>query len=88
MQLNFTKYNQNEQEITKICGFQDSYLTQEQFEKGVEIIMKCKNAYATTKFDVGKTNVKLNLPMKKICYIQKQRKTKSRYTLEYESRNL
>ena len=45
--------------------FQHSHLTQEQFDKIVDIILKYRNVYGTTKFDVGKTKGKLNLPMKK-----------------------
>ena len=53
--------------------FQHSQLTQEQLDKIVEIILKYRNVYATTKFDVGKTKVKLNLPMKKDAIFKKQR---------------
>ena len=56
--------------------FQHSYLTQEEFEKVVSIILKYKQVYATTKFDVGKTKVKLNLPVKKDAILKKQRITK------------
>ena len=34
--------------------FQHSYLTQEEFEKVVTIILHYKQVYATTKFDVEK----------------------------------
>ena len=47
-----------------MSDFHYSHQTQEQFEKVVEIIFKYRNVYATN-FDVGKTKVKLNLPMKK-----------------------
>ena len=56
--------------------FQHSHLTQEQFDKIVDIILKYRNVYATTKFDVGKTKVKLNLPMKKDAIFKKQRISK------------
>ena len=56
--------------------FQHSYLTQEEFEKVVSIILEYKQVYATTKFDVGKTKVKLNLPMKKDAIFKKQRISK------------
>ena len=56
--------------------FQHSHLTQTQFEKVVEIILKCKHVYATTKFDVGKTKVKLNIPMKTDAIFKKQRISK------------
>ena len=60
--------------------FQHSHLTQEEFEKIVTIILECKQVYATTKFDVGKTKVKLNLPMKKRCNFQKTKNKQSTYT--------
>ena len=56
--------------------FQHSHLTQEEFEKVVTIILQYKQVYATTKFDVGKTKVKLNLPMKKDEIFKKQRISK------------
>ena len=52
--------------------FEHSYLTQERFDKIVDIIFKYRNVYATTKFDAGKTKVKLNLPMKKNAVFKKQ----------------
>ena len=56
--------------------FQHSHLTQEEFEKVVTIILQYKQVYATTKFDVGKTKVKLNLPVKKDAIFKKQRISK------------
>ena len=56
--------------------FQHSHLTQEEFEKVVTIILRYKQVYATTKIDVGKTKVKLNLPMKKDAIFKKQRISK------------
>ena len=38
--------------------------------------MKYRSVYATTNFDVGKTKVKLNLPMKKDAICKKQRISK------------
>ena len=56
--------------------FQHSYLTQEEFEKVVSIILEYKKVYAATKIDVEKTKVKLNLPMKKDAIFKKQRISK------------
>ena len=56
--------------------FQHSYSTQQEFEKVVSIILEYKQIYATTKFDVGKTKVKLTLPMKKDAIFRKQRISK------------
>ena len=58
----FTKL---EKEFIQMFDFQQSRLTKKQFEKVLTIILKHRNVYAKTKFDVGKTKVKLNLPMKK-----------------------
>ena len=48
--------------------FQHSHLTEKEFEKIITIILEYKQVYATTKFDVRKTKVKLNLPMKKMQF--------------------
>ena len=60
--------------------FQHSQLTQEEFEKIVTIILEYKQVYATTKFDVGKTKVKLNLPMKKDAIFKKTEDKQSNNT--------
>ena len=63
--FNITKYSEQEKGFIQMFDFQHSHLTQEEFEKVVTIILNYKQVYAATKFDVGKTKVKLNLPMKK-----------------------
>ena len=69
--FNINKYSEQEKEFITMFDFQHSHLTQEEFEKVVKIILDYRHVYATTKFDVGKTKVKLNLPIKKRCNIQK-----------------
>ena len=69
--FNINKYSEQEKEFIQMFHFQHSHLTQEEFEKEVTTILQYKQVYATTKFDVGKTKVKLNLPMKKRCNFQK-----------------
>ena len=59
-----------------MCDFQRSHLIQIQFENVIEISLKYRNIYATTKFDVGKAKVKLSLPMKKYAICKKQRISK------------
>ena len=71
--FNITQYNDKDKEFIQMFDFQHSHPTQEQFDKIVDIILKYRNVYATTKFDVGKTKVKLNLPMKKDAIFKKQR---------------
>ena len=66
--FNINKYSEQEKEFIKMFDFQHSHLTQEEFEKVVKIILDYRQVYATTKFDVGKTKVKLNLPIKKMQY--------------------
>ena len=65
------KYKETEKEFNQMFDFQHSHLTQEEFEELVTIILTYKQDYATTKFDVGKTKVKLNLPMKKYAVFEK-----------------
>ena len=74
--FNITKYNDKDKEFIQMFDFQLSHLTQEQFDKIVDIILKYRNVYKTTKIDVGKTKVKLNLPMKKYAVFKKQRVSK------------
>ena len=54
--------------------FQHSHLTKEEFEKVVTIILHYKQLYATTNIDVGKTKVKLNLPMKTDAIFKKKQR--------------
>ena len=72
--FNITQYSEQEKEFIQMFDFQHSHLTQ--FEKVVKIILNYNQVYATTKFDVGKTKVKLNLPMKKDAVFKKQRISK------------
>ena len=74
--FNIDKYTETEKEFIQMFDFQHSYLTQEEFEKVVSIKLEYKQVYGTTKFDVGKTKVKLNLPMKKDAILKKQRISK------------
>ena len=74
--FDINKYTKSEKKFIQMFDFQHSNLTQEEFKKIVTIILEYKQVYATTKFDVGKTKVKLNLPMKKDAIFKKQRISK------------
>ena len=74
--FNINKYSKQDKEFIQMFDFQHSHLTQEEFEKVATIILQYKQVYATTKFDVGKTKVKLNLPMKKDAIFKKQQISK------------
>ena len=70
------KYTESEKELIQMFDFQHSHLTQNEVEKVVTIILDYRQVYATTKFDVGKTKVKLNPPIKKDAIFKKQRISK------------
>ena len=74
--FNINKYTESEKEFIQVFNFQHSHLTQNEFEKVVTIILDYRQVYATKKFDVGKTKVKLNLPIKKDAIFKKQRISK------------
>ena len=74
--FNINKYTESEKEFIQMFDFQHSHVTQNEFEKVVTIILDYRQVYATTKFDVGKTKVKLNVPIKKDAIFKKQRISK------------
>ena len=45
-------------------NFEHTRLAQTQFEKLAQLLTQFQNCYATSKFDVGKIKVELNLPLK------------------------
>ena len=57
-------------------NFQHSQLTQNEFEKLADLLLKNPKAYATSKFDVGKINSPLHLPLKPVAVFKKQRASK------------
>ena len=69
--FNINKYTESEKNLFKCLIFNIHILTQSEFEKLVTIILDYRQVYATTKFDVGKTKVKLNLPIKKDAIFKK-----------------
>ena len=75
--FDINKNKTSEKEFIQMFDFQHSHLTQEELEKRVTNIFEYKQVYATTKFDDGKTKVKLNLPMKKDAIFKKQRISKA-----------
>ena len=79
--FNINKYTESEKDFIQMFDLQHSHLTQNEFEKVVTIILDYRQVYATTKFDVGKTKVKLNLPIKKDAIFKKQRISKAKIHL-------
>ena len=57
-------------------SFQHSQITQKEFNKLAELLLKIPTVYATSKFDVGKTSSPLHLPLKPDAVFKKQRASK------------
>ena len=57
-------------------NFQQSQITQHEFEKLADLLLKYPTVYATSKFDVGKINSPLYLPLKPDAVFKKQRASK------------
>ena len=56
--------------------FELTKLRQTQFEKLAQLLTQFRKCYATSKFDVGKIKVELNLPVKATAIFKKQRATR------------
>ena len=57
-------------------NFQHSQITQKEFEKLADLLSRYPTVYATSKFDVGKINSPLHLPLKPDTVFKKQRASK------------
>ena len=51
-------------------------MTQNEFEKLADLILRYPTVYATSKFDIGKINSPLHLPLKPDTFFKKQRARK------------
>ena len=63
-------------------NFQHSQITQEDFDKLTELLLKFPTVYATSKFDVGKISSPLHLPLKPDAKNKEQ--VNYRYTYKIE----
>ena len=63
-------------------NFQHSQNTQKEFEQLAELLPKYPMVYATSKFDVGKLNSTLHLPLKPDAVFKKQRVSKVQIHLQ------
>ena len=68
--------------------FQDSQITQKEFEQLAELLLKYPMVYATSKFDVGEVNSPLHLSLKLDAIIKKQRSSKISMHLQYKVNRL
>ena len=57
-------------------NFQHSQTTENEFEKLADLLLRYPRVYATSKFDVGKINSPLHLPLKPDAFFKKQRASK------------
>ena len=58
--------------IQTMFNFQHSKITQHEFEKLADSLLRYPTVYATSKFDVGKLNSPLHLPLKPDAVFKKQ----------------
>ena len=57
-------------------NFHHSQITQKEFEQLADLLLKYPQLYAKSKFDVGKINSPLHLPLKPDAVFKKQRASK------------
>ena len=57
-------------------NFEHSQITQKEFDKLAELLLKVPTVYATSKFDIGKISSPLHLPLKTDAVFKKQRASK------------
>ena len=67
-----SKYTEEQQTLSIMFNFQHSQLTQNEFEQIADLLVKNPKVYATSKFDVGKMNSPLHLPLKPEALFKKQ----------------
>ena len=71
-----SKYTEEQQKFLTMFNFQHSQITQKKFERLADLLLKYPKVYATSKFDVGKVNSPLYLPLKSDAVFKKQRASK------------
>ena len=76
------KITETDREVLTKFNFEHSKQTQTQFEKLAQLVTQFQKCYATSKFDVGKINVELNLPLKVTAIFKKQRATRIPFQLK------
>ena len=69
-------YTEEQQKLLTIFNFQCSQITQKEFDKLAELLIKYPTVYATSKFDVRKISSPLQLPLKADAVFKKQRASK------------
>ena len=71
IRFDVSKFTETDEEFLTLFNFEHTKLTKTQFEKLAQRLTQFKKCYATSKFDVGKTKIELNLPLKAKRCLQK-----------------
>ena len=66
----------DQQKFLTMFNFQHSQITQNEFDKLAQQLLKYSSVYPTSKFDVGKVSSSLHLPLKRDAVFKKQRASK------------
>ena len=74
--FDITKYTKDRQKFLTMFNFQHSQITQYEFDKLAQQLIKYSSVYATSKFDVGNVSSSLHLPLKPDAVFKKQRANK------------
>ena len=83
-----SKYTTEQQKILKLINFQQSQVTQKEFEQLAELLLKYPIFYATPKSVVGKVNSSPHLPLKPDATFTKQQASTFQVTYKIKSKNL
>ena len=66
-------------------NFQQSQITPPNFEQLAELLLKYPMVYATSKFDFGKVNLPLRLPLKPDAVLKNNEQVKFQFTYKIKS---
>ena len=83
-----SKFTETVGEFLTMFNFEHTKLTRKQFEKLAQLLAQIQKCYATSKFDVGKIKVELNLPLKATAIFKRQRATRIPLQLQYKVQHL
>ena len=74
--FNISQYTEEQQKFLTMFNFQHSQIVQNEFDNLAKLLLNYPTLYATSKFDVGKVNSPLHLPLKSDAIFKKQRASK------------
>ena len=86
--FDITNYTKDQQKFLTMFHFQHSQITQNEFDKLAQQLIKYSSVYATSKFDVGKVSSSLHLPLKPDAVFKKQRASiQAKYQFTYTTKS-